>query len=151
MDKNEVSTKARGQVPIREGMMRPPSDTDPGCLLGSRCNDCGELFFIERRVCERCQSQNLSGTALSRHGTLYAFSVMHYPAPPPYQPPDPFEPYGAGWIELPEGLILYGLLTENDPEKLHTGMPMELVIDAFSENEDGQQIMTYRFKPASTE
>jgi len=118
--------KAR-QVPFKEGMMvLPTSDGDRGNLLGSKCKKCGEQFFIRRDICENCQGRELEDILLGNRGKLYAFSVMFYPAPPPYKPPDPFIPYGLGWIEMPGGTVLYSLLTENDPKKLKVGMDMEL-------------------------
>jgi uncharacterized OB-fold protein len=56
-----------------------------------------------------------------------------------------------GWIELPDGLVLCSLLTENDPAKLMVGMEMELVIDKFDEGEDGSDRMVCRFRPVDDE
>jgi uncharacterized OB-fold protein len=146
-----MNTSTNKQIPIKDGMMVLPSpDGEPGHLLGSKCRDCEELFFVERQICENCNGQNLETTTLSSTGKLYAFSVMYYPAPPPYQKPDPFEPYGVGWIELPEGLVLYSLLTENDPEKLKIGMDVELSIECFRQDEDGNDIMVTRFRSVET-
>ena len=137
------------RVPLMDGMMRLPGAAGgKGQLLGSKCRKCGELFFIKRDLCENCQSPDLEETALSTTGKLYAFSVMFYPAPPPYKPPDPFVPYGLGWIELPEGLVLFSLLTENDPNKLKVGMQMELVFEKLEDDKDGNEVMVYKFRPA---
>jgi len=139
--------KAR-QVPFKEGMMvLPTSDGDRGNLLGSKCIKCGEQFFIRRDICENCQGRELEDILLGNRGKLYAFSVMFYPAPPPYKPPDPFIPYGLGWIEMPGGTVLYSLLTENDPKKLKVGMDMELVFDKFGQDKEGNDIMICKFKP----
>ncbi len=139
--------KAR-QVPFKEGMMvLPTSDGDRGNLLGSKCKKCGEQFFIRRDICENCQGRELEDILLGNRGKLYAFSVMFYPAPPPYKPPDPFIPYGLGWIEMPGGTVLYSLLTENDPKKLKVGMDMELVFDKFGQDKEGNDIMICKFKP----
>lgn len=142
------ATTAR-RIPVREGMLELPAGPDrPGSLLGSRCRACGELFFIRRAICECCQGQDLEDVTLSSRGRLHSFTVMYYPAPPPYQPPEPFVPYGVGWVELQDGIVVYSLLTENDPARLHTGMEMELVIEPFSVDPDGNQLMTCRFRPA---
>lgn len=136
------------QVPIKEGMMKLASSPgEKAHLIGSRCRSCGEVFFVKRERCENCQSQDLEDITLSTKGKLYAFSVMYYPAPPPYKPPDPFVPYGLGWIELPEGIRIYSLLTENDPSKLKVGMDMELVIDKLEKDEKGNDVMIYKFRP----
>jgi uncharacterized OB-fold protein len=136
------------RVPLMDGMMRLPGISGgKGQLLGSKCRKCGELFFIKRGLCENCQSTELEEIALSTTGRLFAFSVMFYPAPPPYKAPDPFVPYGLGWIELPEGLVLFSLLTENDPKKLKVGMEMELVFEKLEDDKDGNEVMVYKFRP----
>lgn len=140
---------AKKQLPIKDGMMRlPQSPTDKGSLIGCKCRKCGELFFVNRSICENCQSTNLEEMTLSGTGKLYAFSVMYYPAPPPYKPADPFVPFGVGWVELPEGLVIYSLLTENDASKLKVGMKMELEFNKFAEDKDGNDIIVPMFKPA---
>ena len=139
---------AKKRVPLMEGMMKlPQSPGDKGHLIGSKCRSCGELFFIKREMCENCQSQDLEEIALTNTGKLYAFSVMFYPAPPPYKPPEPFVPYGLGWIELPEGLVLFSLLSENDPKKLKVGMEFELIFEKLEEDKDGNDVMVYKFQP----
>jgi uncharacterized OB-fold protein len=136
------------QVPIKEGMMKlPVKQGEKPSLLGSKCCSCGEVYFIRRSRCEQCQSDKLEHIELGRRGKLFSYSIMYYPAPPPYKPPDPFVPYGLGWIELPEGLAVLSHLTENDPKKLQVGMEMELVIDKLEEDEAGNEIMYYKFRP----
>ena len=143
-----MNANGKKQVPLMDGMMKlPASSGDGGNLVGSKCRKCGELFFIKRDICENCQSQDIEEIALSKKGKLYAFSVMFYPAPPPYKAPDPFVPYGLGWIELPEGLILFSLLTENDPKKLKVGMEMELVFEKLEDDKDGNEVFVYKFRP----
>ena len=139
---------AKKQVPIKEGMMKlPQSPSDKGSLIGCKCRKCGQLFFVKRDMCENCQSQDLEEVTLSGTGKLYAFSVMYYPAPPPYKPANPFVPFGIGWVELPEGLVVYSLLTENDASKLKVGMNLELIFNKFSEDKDGNDVIVPMFKP----
>jgi len=139
---------AEKQVPIKEGMIKlPASPKEQPSLLGSKCRSCGETYFIRRSRCEQCQSDDLEHIELSRRGKLYSYSIMYYPAPPPYKPSDPFVPYGLGWIELPEGLAVLSHLTENDPDKLRVGMEMELILDELEEDEMGSKVMYYKFRP----
>ena len=136
------------QVPVKEGMLKlPTKQGEQPRLLGSKCHACGEVYFIRRTRCEQCQSDDLQHIELSSKGKLYSYSIMYYPAPPPYKPPDPFVPYGLGWIALPEGLAVISHLTENDPNKLHVGMEMELIIDKLEEDEAGNEVMYYKFRP----
>ena len=142
------SSNSKKQIPIKEGMIK--LSTQPGehpSLLGSRCRSCGDTFFVRRARCENCQSEDLEHIELSRKGKLYSYSIMYYPAPPPYKPPEPFIPYGLGWIELPEGLMVVSHLTENDPDKLRVGMEMELVLEKLEEDESGNEVMYYKFRP----
>ncbi|MGD0856672.1 MAG: OB-fold domain-containing protein [Dehalococcoidia bacterium] len=136
------------QVTIKEGMMKlPQSPSDKGSLIGCKCRKCGQIFFVKREMCENCQSRDLEEIPLSSTGKLYAFSIMYYPAPPPYKPANPFVPFGIGWVELPEGLVVYSLLTENDASKLKVGMNLELIFNKFSEDKDGNDVIVPMFKP----
>jgi len=50
-------------------------------------------------------------------------------------------------IELPEGLRVTSVLEESDPTRLRVGMEMELVITKFFEDEEGREVIGYKFKP----
>ena len=52
-----------------------------------------------------------------------------------------------GYVELPEGIRVEARLTENDPAKLEVGMEMELVIQKFVEDEAGNDLLTFAFRP----
>ena len=145
-----MAETTKRQIPIKEGMMKlPHAPGEKGGLIGCKCRKCGARYFVLRDICENCQSQDLQEITLSDTGKLYAFSVMYYPAPPPYKPPDPFVPFGIGWVELPEGLVIYSLLSENDPKKLRVGMKMELTFSKFDKDKDGNDIVVPMFKPVS--
>jgi uncharacterized OB-fold protein len=83
---------------------------------------------------------------LSRRGTLYSFTMQRFKPPPPYRGPEPFQPYGVGMVELPEGLLVTAVLEETDPANLRVGMEMELVIASFFEDAEGNEILGYKFK-----
>ena len=40
-------------------------------------------------------------------------------------------------------------LTVNDPEKLGIGMEMELVVQKFADDGDGNELMTFAFQPVA--
>ena len=40
-----------------------------------------------------------------------------------------------------------GRLTENDPDKLKIGMEMELVFDVWNQDEAGNDIVSFAFRP----
>jgi uncharacterized OB-fold protein len=72
---------------------------------------------------------------------------MRFPAPPPYKPPEPFVPYGVGWVELPDGLRILAVFTNCDPDELAIGMEVEMVTEKLREDEEGNEVITYKFQP----
>ncbi len=136
------------QVPIDESLFAWP-DPEPA-LKASRCAQCGEVSFPRQASCPACASDRTDEIPLSRRGTLWTWTVQRFPPPsPPYAGPrgSDFEPFGVGYVELPEGVRVEARLTENDPEKLRIGMEMELVIEKFDETADGVERMAFAFRP----
>ena len=92
---------------------------------------------------------------LSKRGKLWTWTVQGFPPPsPPYAfpvKPETFVPYGVGYVELPERVRVEAQLVENDFNKLKIGMDMELVIENFKEDDDGNDIMMFAFRPARAE
>ena len=119
-------------------------------LLGTRCTNCGNHMFPRQTGCPRCLFNEQEDVELSTAGTLWTWTVQAFPPKaPPYLGPvgDDFTPYGVGYVELPDQLRVEGRLTVADPEQLKIGMPMELVLEPLSLDEDGNQIVTYAFAP----
>ena len=57
------------------------------------------------------------------------------------------QPFGIGIIELPEGIKVLSMLTTSDPNALKIGMNMELLIEKMYEDEDGNERLTWKFRP----
>ena len=136
------------EMPIADGLYRI-SDGLPQ-LIASRCDECGEVTFPKQDACPNCTTRGAGEIALSRRGTLWTWTIQHFPPPPPYIGPadrETFEPYGVGYVELPEGVRVEGRLTESDPDKLSIGMEMELVLQKFALDEEGNDRMTFAFQP----
>ena len=133
------------QVAVKEGLFTWPSP-DPQ-LLGSRCVACGEVFFPRRQSCANCQGEKMEDIKLSKKGKLYSFTTVRYAPPPPWRGPEPFKPYNAGLIELPEGIRFLAMLTDCDPNTLKLDMDVELVIEKQFVDAEGNDVMTYKFKP----
>lgn len=137
-----------GQIPIQQGLYTWPSE-EPR-LVASRCRACGEVSFPSQEGCPSCTARDAEEVRLSRRGTLWTWTIQRFPPPPPYIGPadrDAHVPYGVGYVELPEGIRVEARLTENDPNKLEIGMQMELVVDKFVEDEQGNELMTFAFRP----
>ncbi|MDP2659607.1 MAG: OB-fold domain-containing protein, partial [Dehalococcoidia bacterium] len=65
-------------------------------LAGSRCRQCGRVYFPRKKVCVQCfQTGRMEDTALSRRGKLYTFTVAEA------GPPGFSVPYAFGYVDLP--------------------------------------------------
>ena len=56
-------------------------------------------------------------------------------------------PFGLGLVQLDDVIRVEGRLTENDPAKLEFGMDVELTMVPFTTDDDGNEILTFAFKP----
>lgn len=136
------------QVPIAEGLFTWPSDNP--ALLASRCNNCGIATFPAAESCMACSGQDVSVEELPRSGTLWTWTVQQFMPKTPYnsgETPETFKPYGVGYVELAGGVRVEGRLTEGDPEKLSIGMEMELVFEPYRREENGDEVISFFFKP----
>jgi uncharacterized OB-fold protein len=142
-----MTESMKKQIPIKEGLFE--QHEDGAHLIGSRCRQCGEVTFPVNSFCPQCCTETTENIPLSRRGVLYSFTIQRFKPPPPYKGPEPFVPYGVGMIELPEGLRVTAVLDESDPARLRVGMEMELVITKFFEDEEGNEVLSYKFKPVA--
>ncbi len=132
--------------PLQEGLYTWPSARPQ--LIASKCKACGELTFPKQDSCPSCTERGAEEVLLSRRGKLWTWTVQHFPPPHPYAGDlENFVPFGVGYVELAEGLRVESRLTENDPERLRIGMEMEMVIEQFGEDGDGNQLVTFAFRP----
>lgn len=120
-------------------------------LIGARCTSCDAVTFPAQRSCPRCAGDEMEERPLSRTGTLWTFTTQNYPLKAPFRGDSAdsgFEPFGLGYVELPDNVKIEARLTEADATKLRIGMPMELVLFPLYEDPDGTQVMTYAFARA---
>jgi uncharacterized OB-fold protein len=136
------------QVPVAEGIFTWPSDEPQ--LIGSRCAACSIVTFPAQGSCPRCASTEMVEHLLARRGTLWAWTTQGFPPPsPPYAGPTgaEFVPFGVGYVELPGEVRVETRLTESDPDVLVPGMEMELLVMPFRRDDDGNEVMTFAFRP----
>jgi uncharacterized OB-fold protein len=137
------------QVPIAEGLFTWPAAKP--ALLGSRCQDCGIASFPVAQSCAACSGQNVAVEELPGRGTLWTWTVQQFMPKTPYksnETMETFKPYGVGYVELPGGVRVEGRLTESDPEKLRIGMEMDVVFETFRTEDNGDEVISFFFKPA---
>ena len=120
-------------------------------LIGTRCKSCGDYFFPRAVNCRNplCRAQEVEEVFLSRRGRIWSYTVNYYQPPAPYVPPDPFIPYAVAAVELPEEkmLIQGQVVTGYDYSKLKIGMEMELVIEKLHDDEQGNEVVVWKWKP----
>ncbi|MDX1581083.1 MAG: OB-fold domain-containing protein [Alphaproteobacteria bacterium] len=140
---------AKKQIPIQDGLFTWPSDEPQ--LIGQRDKRNGRIYFPA--IHNYVSADESEEVLLERRGKLWTWTIQGFlPKTPPYMGPETletFKPYGVGYVELPGQVIVETRLTESDPNKLEIGMEMELVIVKFREDEDGNDIMTFAFKPVA--
>ncbi len=132
---------------IVEGLFELPGETTEGYLIGSICNSCQTVSFPRRKVCPHCLKQDDIGEIkLSQSGSLYSFSVNQVA-------PEGFEaPYITGKVDLPEKVRIFSVITKCEPDikNLKIGMEMVLVFEPLRKDAQGENLYSYKFKPAPT-
>lgn len=135
------------QIPILEGTFRIPDDPDEQpYLIGSRCPRCGYAAFPARSVCPSCfNRQKIEQVPLSRKGRIHSFAVCQV-GPPEYE-----APYIIGYIDLPEGTRIFSQITgvKAEEDAIHVDDEVELVIGKMYEDDNGNEIIGYKFKKAT--
>lgn len=117
-------------------------------LIGSRCISCNSYFFPKSLTCRNpnCEEKKVEEVTLSRRGKLYSYTVQEYFPPPPFKM-EPLAPFAIGLVELPEGIRVIGMLTGCELGDIKIGADVELVIEKLYQNEQGTDVLTYKFKP----
>jgi uncharacterized OB-fold protein len=135
------------QKPLAPDISTWPDDNPQ--LIGSTCSSCGATAFPVQQRCPKCSVGEMSQVLLPRRGTLVAWTTQGFPPGPPYRGPTgkDFVPFGVGLVELGDVIRVEGRLTENDPAKLEFGMPVELTMIPLTTDDDGDEIVTFAFKP----
>jgi uncharacterized OB-fold protein len=137
-----MEKEQRKMKPFREGLFTIPSSlSEKPHLIGSRCRNCQEVMFPSRPTCLNCFGKNLEQVALSSRGRLFTFTINHQGAKE-FSPP-----YASGYIDLPEGVRIYSLLTDWETKGLKIGAEMKLVIEKIKEDNEGNVVLGYKFRP----
>ena len=126
------------KVPIREGMFREgPSGM---ILLAGKCKTCGQVFFPKTPSCLSCGNDMTEEISLSKKGKLYSYSVVQMPSSH-FKPP-----YAVGYVDMPEGVRIFGQLDMVEEKPFQVGMAMKVYVDTLWQ-EENKEIFGYRFSP----
>jgi len=141
-----MATSQKKRVPIKQGLFKVPADREKGYLIGSRCKKCGDCFYPKRAVCANCYSQEMEEVALSTRGKIYTYTIARtsYPGVPLTAP------FITAQVELPEKVQVLSLITGIDFDKVKIGTDVELYFWKVREDEEGNEVMAFAFKPVGT-
>ncbi len=138
------------QLPIAEGLFTWPAAKP--ALLASRCQQCGIASFPAAQSCMACSGQDVAIEELPGRGSLWTWTVQRFMPKAPYhsnETAETFKHYGVGYVELPGGVRVEGRLTENDPQKLHIGMEMDVVFAPYRTEDNGDEVINFFFQPVA--
>ena len=95
-------------------------------LLVKECELCGICIHPSRLCCPKCLSTKLAWRRSSGVGSVYSFSVIHYPYIAELKDK---VPYVLLLVMLDEGVLFYSVLSGADPSKVKIGMRVRAVYD----------------------
>ena len=119
---------------------------DGPVVVGSRCGECGRVYFPRKRVCPDCwKIDEMEEVPLAKRGRLLTYSVAFASSM------GIKTPYAFGYVELEDGVRLYSLLTDCEPfeETLHNGCLLEMVVELMATDESGEDVYAFKFRPVS--
>ena len=107
-----------------------------GKLLIQRCKSCSTLRHPPQPMCEKCQSLQWDTVESAGKGTLYTYTVMHYPEIPPFDYPNVIV-----LVELDEGVRIASQLINCKPDAVQIGMKVEMKI---TQVQDGMSLPLFQ-------
>jgi hypothetical protein len=138
------SPKGKRMVPLRGKLFRLPERPDgKPVLLASRCPSCGAHFHPQRHICLACGRNGLEEAELSNRGKVWTFTIARQ------TPPGSMieAPYAVAVVEFPEKVSVESVLTDCELDAVHVGMEVETVLAKMKEDEEGNDIMSFMFRP----
>jgi uncharacterized OB-fold protein len=110
---------------------------EQGKVMGTRCKECGQVFFPPRADCYKCLSSDVEWFEVAGKGKLISFSQLKYA-------PVGFEhdlPYSIAVLDYGEYKVFGRISSDVPEEEIRLGMEMETVVNRLP---DGQ--LNYVFK-----
>lgn len=132
------------QVPVADYFELTGDEGAPVRLRGSRCPACDEVFYPRRFVCAQCLHEGTEDVLLSTTGTLHTWTWVHVPL---FAKTDAdVSAYAVGQVDLPEGPRIQAIML-GGPDDFTIGMSLELDLETLRQDEDGNDVVIYRFRP----
>lgn len=127
-----------------ENWSRPPTEDPHAQLLGGHCSSCGRTWYPRAQICPGCLASGaMLPVPLSRAGSLYSFSIVHY-APPAFD-----TPYAIAYVDLPEGVRVFGHLDGWKEAAPVLGDTVRIYGGVIGRAPNGSPLIGIRFAPDS--
>ena len=115
-------------------------------LLGTRCGDCGSLYYPRVVSCRNpeCDDKHVLLARITGRGTLYSFTIQRY-RPPALFALEPWQPYALGLVDVEDGLRIMGIVDAPTGD-IRIGMPLRLSTLVLNDKAE-DAVVTYSFVP----
>ncbi len=145
---NPAQPKEKKRLPVVQGLFKEPERPgEKAHLIGSKCKVCGFVAFPKNEVCPSClQDGTMETLFIGERATVHEFAIMRV-APKGFT-----APYIEDFVNLPERPRIFAIITVCKPEEdaLRPGQELELSIDKICVDEEGNDLISYVYKPAGT-
>ena len=139
-----VASAEKKIIPMQDGIFAQGSDGKYH-LIATRCNSCKLTFFPKRKYCGKCGSSDVEIINLSDRGKVFTFTMVDRKSGFTIIEP----PYMQAEVEMPEGVHVFTILDKCDPKTVDFGMEVEVYVDKVKQDDQGNDIIAYKFKPAA--
>ena len=107
-------------------------------FTGSQCTKCKNIVFPRKHVCPRCLADDMKEVKLPREGKVFSLATLNNGSPDDF-----IIPYTNGYVELSNGLRIFGLIEEGEHgEMAETGTSVSLF--EIRKNMSGQLLYIFR-------
>lgn len=96
---------------------------EKGKISGTKCKDCGEVYFPPRADCQNCLGNNMEWFDVTGNGKLLTYSKLEYA-------PVGFEndlPYSIAVLDFGEYKVFGRLASDIPDDEIKVGMEMKVV------------------------
>jgi len=130
---------------LKEGLFHiPDSSTDEAYLIGSKCRVCGYVAFPKKVICPACvRDDTMEEAPIGKKANIASFALMG-------QAPKGFTaPYFQAMVRLEEGITIATTLTDCElkEDAVEMGQPVELVITKIKVDDQGNDIIAWKYRP----
>lgn len=114
-------------------------------LEGTKCTECGSLWFPRRAVCGKCHSLNVETYACPHTGTIAEASINDIPILAFVGHGESIPKYSV-MVKLDDGLhVLSEVVDADDPEKIAVGKRVKMVLRKARREGNSNWAYVYKF------